>query len=266
MLIYFFSIPAKPQDFNAPESAAFDPIGKRYFVSNFGSGDISQIDSNGVKSCFKKDLSKTLGIILLNNILYLVENTNTIRGFDITDGSLKMKLQIDEAKFLNDITTDSTGFLYVTDSQMNKILKIEISSQKYTTLVNTNYDNLNGILFDKLSNRLIVCYFKENAVIQAVSLKDSIISTLVSDGLDNLDGIAEDNQGNIYVSSWKKGSFQNGFSEKGIIYKFEKLFIKEPIIIHCNHFGPADIFFNKRKNELVIPYLLDNIVEFMPMK
>jgi len=260
-----FSNLSYSQEFKMPESAVFDPLANRYFISNFGDGSIIQIDSLGEKTYFKKGLSKVLGMLIYENTLYVVDNPKTIRGFDITDGSIKLEIQINEALFLNDITCDDSGFLYVTDSQGTTVFKINITSQTYSLFVRTS-EGPNGIIYDKSKNRLLVCYFREKAPIDKINLKDLTISTLVSTEFTNLDGLTLDKGGNCYVSAWGPGSFETGFKKQGTIYKYDNSFKKEPTIVSTGHYGPADIYFNKEKNELVIPSLLSDTVEIIYLK
>jgi sugar lactone lactonase YvrE len=254
------------QEFRAPESAAFDPPTNRYFVSNFGDGSIIQIDSAGEKTYFKKGLSKLLGMVIQGNTLYVVQNPKTIRGFDIADGSSTLEVQINEALFLNDITSDGSGSLYVTDSRGNAVFSVNIVSQTYSLLVRTKSTDPNGIVYDKSKNRLLVCYFREKAPIDEIKLKDSTISTAVQTGFTNLDGLALDELGNCYVSAWGPGSFAAGFKTEGTIYRYDNLFTEEPTIVSTGYLGPADIYFNVSKNELVIPLFLENSVKFLPLK
>jgi sugar lactone lactonase YvrE len=254
------------QEFRAPESAAFDPQTNRYFISDYGDGNIIQIDSAGKKTYFKKGLSKLLGMIIQGNTLYVVQNPKTIRGFDIRDGSPTLEVQINEGLFLNDITSDGSGSLYVTDSRGNAVYTVNIASQTYSLFVRTKSTDPNGIVYDKLNNRLLVCYTREKSPIDEISLKDSSISTVVQTGFDNLDGLTLDEQGNCYVSSWGPGSFAAGFKAVGTIYKYDNLFTEEPTIVSTGYLGPADIYFNVWKNELVIPLMLENRVSFLPLK
>lgn len=251
--------------FKMPESAVYDPQAKRYFVSNFGDGSIIEIDSSGEKTYFKKGLSKVLGILIYENILYTVDNPKSVKGFDINDGSIKLDIQIKKASFLNDITVDDSGFLYVTGSSTAKIFKIDIKSKTYSTLIKTK-GGPNGITYDKFNNRLLVCYFVEKATIDEINLEDSTISTLIRTEFTNLDGITMDYDGNFYISEWGPGSFEKGYTEEGKIYKYDNSFKKEPELISSVHHGPADIYFNKHKKELVIPSLLADTVEFIPIK
>jgi sugar lactone lactonase YvrE len=254
------------QEFREPESAAFDPRTNRYFVSNYGDGSIIQIDSTGEKTYFKKGLSKLLGMIIEGNTLYVVQNPKTIRGFDITDGSPTLEVEIKEALFLNDITSDGSGSLYVTDSRANAVFTVNITSQTYSLLVKTRSTDPNGIVYDKSRNRLLVCYFREKAPIDQISLKDSTISTAVQTGFTNLDGLTLDELGNCYVSAWGPGSFAAGFKAEGTIYRYDNLFTEEPAVVSTGYLGPADIYFNVWKHELVIPLLLDNSVKFLRLK
>jgi sugar lactone lactonase YvrE len=252
------------QEFKMPESAVYDPVAKRYFVSNFGDGSIIQIDSTGKKTYSKKGLSKLLGMLIYENTLYVVDNPKTIRGFDIIDGSPKLTVEIKEATFLNDITCDDSGFLYVTCSNTATVFKINIASQTYSIFAKTS-GGPNGIIYDKGKNRLLVCYFTEKAKIDGINLKDSTISTLVTTEFTNLDGITFDNKGNCYISEWKEGSFEKGYTKEGTIYKYDNSFTKKPEIVSTGHYGPADIYFNIWKNELVIPSLLADTVEFLSL-
>ena len=254
------------QEYQVPESATFDPLTNRYFISNYGNGNIIQVDSLGEKTYFKEGLPKSLGMIIHQTTLYVVTNLKTIKGFDISDASQTFELQIDEALFLNDITCDESGFLYVTDSNAKAVFKINVLSKTYSLLVRTESDNPNGIVYDKFNNRLVLCYFMENAPIDKIGLEDSICSTIITTEFDNLDGIAVDESGDFYISSWGSGSFVSGFEKRGSIYKYDNMFSKEPTLVSTGHYGPADIYFNLHKKELAIPLFLENRVEFISIK
>lgn len=251
------------QEFKVPESVAFDTLSNRYFVSNYGDGNIIQIDSVGEKSYFKKGLNKSLGMIIYENILYTISNLNTIYGFNIFNGEETFKVQIPEAKFLNDITVDQSRNIYTTDSNNKAIYKINLDTKIYSLFVKTKLDNPNGIVYDKWNNRLVLCYFREESQIDQVNLSDSALSTILRPGLNNLDGISLDAYGNFYISSWGSGSFNEGFNKTGTIYKYDISFIDEPIIFSTCHHGPADIYFNIKKNELAIPLFLEDNVKFI---
>jgi DNA-binding beta-propeller fold protein YncE len=250
----------------APESVAYDPVQKRYFISNFGNGNILEIDSLGNKQYFKTGLVKSIGMVIQYNVLYVVSNSKRITGFNLIDTSKSFELTIDEALFLNDITSDNAGNLYVTDSNAKMIYKINKNQESYTLFWNTNLTGPNGILYNKYKHNLIVCNFTENALIQSINLKDSTISVLDSTEFNNLDGLTIDEDGNIYVSLWDSGSFKTGFSHNGSVYKYDNGFQNNPQLIIENLYGPTDIFYNIYKDELVIPLLLGNEVKYVSVE
>ena len=264
--VYILTCLSFSQEIVNPESAVYDPVQKRYFISNFGDGNILEIDSVGTRHYFKKGLTKSLGMIIQHDILYVVSNLKRITGFSLIDTSKCFELTINQAVFLNDITADTNGNLYVTDSNAKKIYKLKSDLKSYSILWDTNLDGPNGILYNKYKHNLIVCNFTENALIQSIDLKDSTISVLDSTGFNNLDGLTMDDQGNIYVSYWNSGSFKTGYTHNGAVFKYDNGFENNPQVVIENLYGPADIYYNIYLRELVIPLLLDNEVKFTPMK
>ncbi|WP_075186191.1 SMP-30/gluconolactonase/LRE family protein [Teredinibacter haidensis] len=246
------------QAFQTPESAAFDSSSNRYFISNYGDGNIIQLDSAGNKSYFKTGLSKSLGMIIKDDILYVVSNPKMVKGFRLSDASQVFEIEISEGLFLNDITSDDSGFLYVTDSRLKAVFKIDLSKKTYSLFVKTELDNPNGIIFDKANNRLVMCYFEEDSPIDQITLKDAVRTEIIKPGFDNLDGIAIDELGNFYISSWGAGSFSTGFKKEGTIYKFDNQFSVKPKAVSTGHHGPADIFYSLEKSELIIPLFMEN--------
>jgi sugar lactone lactonase YvrE len=254
------------QEFQVPESAAYDPLTHRYFISNFGDGNIIQIDSTGRKSCFQTGLSKSLGMVMRDSTLFVVTNLKMVKGFNVLNGTQTFKIQIHEAVFLNDITHDDAGNLYVTDSNGDAVYQINIADKTYSLLVKTETDNPNGIVYDKSNNRLVLCHFREKAAIDEIKLDDHKLTTILKTGLDNLDGLGLDASGNFYVSSWGAGSFSTGFQKSGTVYQYDNQFKMKPKVVSTGHHGPADIFCNKDRHELVIPLFLENDVKFIPIK
>jgi hypothetical protein len=189
-----------------------------------------------------------------------------VKGFSLSDSNQTFEIKINEAVFLNDITSDDDGFLYVTDSNGNAVYKIDISNQIYTLFVKTQFENPNGIIYDKTNKRLVLCYFREHAPIDQISLADSVLSTIITTELDNLDGIALDELGNFYISSWGAGSFSTGFKEEGTIYKFDNQFRNKWIKVSTGYHGPADIYYSKEKRELIIPLFLENEVKYQSLE
>ena len=71
-----------------------------------------------------------------------------------------------------------------------------------------------------------------------------------------MDGIAVDNKGRFYVSEW---------GGEGV-YRFDKEFKDEPVLISNGHNDPADIYIDKVNHMLVVPNFSSNSVDDIKLK
>lgn len=238
-----------------PESIVYDSIYNRYLVTNYATGSIVAIKENGSKEYFVRNMNATQGIVIVDSIAY-VGCDSTVRGFYLESGEQLMNLPVNYVSNLNDITADSDGYLYVSDVFGTKIIKVYPEQETYTVFVNgQGIHNPNGITYDKQNDRLLVCSYRENFPIQAISLLDSTVTTLFETDLDYSDGITLDNAGNIYFTSWGTNS----------IYKLEENALS-PEIIYTNDGGPADIYFDEVNSVIAIPLQRDNDVDFLEVE
>ena len=155
---------------------------------------------------------------------------------------------------LNDVTADTSGYLYITDSSAGKIYRMKISDYSYTTIV-SGVTIPNGILFDAANNRVLFCQFIPNAPIKQIDLSNFSVTTVLSTSLTNFDGLAMDGNGNIYVSCWGTNS----------VYRYDNAFSLPAELISSGHNGPADIFYNQITNVLAVPNYYSSIVNFIPV-
>lgn len=228
---------------DTPESIIYDSSHSRYLVSNYSTGDIVQIDSNGHQSYFVQNASAIQGLEIAGNVVY-VGAGQMVRGFDLETGQMVMDVHVNDVSNLNDVTADTSGNLYVSDVYGTKIIKIIISTGVFSVFVNANgIIQPNGIFYDKPNNRLLVCSFRANSPIQAVSLSDSTVSTVVNTNISLCDGITKDRYGNCYVTSWTTKS----------IYRFDSLFSASPVMIYSSSCGPADISYDNFHNVIAVP-------------
>ena len=244
--------------FNQPESAEFDAARNRYLISNWGDGNIIQIDREGTESFFDTTLASSKGLVIYEEILYVSADTAVV-GLDLATGEEVWSLAIPEIGFYNDVAFDSSGYLYVTnfvpDNEGGGIYKIDIETRLYTPLsVGLNYPN--GIMYDHRNNRLLVCGFWPNYRIVETDPESGTSSTIVYPPFGGMDGIACDLNGNIYVSNWSHEA----------VYRYDREFQESPVQVSSGHSGPADIFYNDRDHVLVVPNLNANTVDFIPIK
>ncbi|MCD9019392.1 SMP-30/gluconolactonase/LRE family protein [Parachryseolinea silvisoli] len=120
--------------FRVPESVLIDPDRKICYVSNIdggpgekdGKGFISKISPGGkilnLQWVTGLDAPKRMGIAGLH--LY-VADLFQVAVIDLASGKIVRRIDVPDAKFLNDITVDKAGTVYVSDSGTGKIHRIQ---------------------------------------------------------------------------------------------------------------------------------------------
>jgi sugar lactone lactonase YvrE len=240
---------------NMPESIVYDKAHNRYLISNCATGDIIQINSTGKQSYFVKEMNAIQGLEIVANVVY-VGAGKSVRGFDLETSEMVMNVPVADISNLNDVTADSSGNLYASDVFGTKIIKVKISDKSYSVFVNgQGIDHPNGIFYDPPNNRILVCSYRANSPIQAISLSDSTVSTLATTNITECDGITKDKYGRCYVTSWQTLS----------IYRFDSNFSNPPVIFHTNQCGPADISYDWTHDALAIPLQGCNSWEIVPI-
>ena len=188
---------------------------------------------------------------IVDSILYVADISGLVT-FDLTTDQKITTIPITGMIELNDVTADTSGYLYVTDVGAGKIFRVRISDYSYTTIV-SGLSKPNGILFDALNNRVLFCQFVYHAPIKEINLEDFSVTTVLTTSFTNFDGLAIDGNDNIYVSSWGTNS----------IYRYDNAFSLPAELVSSGHSGPADIFYNKLHNILAVPNYYSNHVDFI---
>ena len=246
---------------NNPESVVFDSLNNRYLVSNWGDGAIVQIDTIGVQSYFTtalQNLFNLAGMYIFGDTLLVAAGNAPgagILGFNINDADSLFYIPIPEIGLPNDITSDSQGDIYVTDYWGDKLYKI-VNHIPSIFVVQGILHDPNGILYDQQNNRLLVLSVTgSGSPILAVGIEDSSVSTVVLTQLMGTDGITEDKAGRIYVSEWTNDK----------IYRYENTFSNPPEIFSIGHNDPADIYFDRINDLIVVPNFSSHSVDFIPV-
>ena len=256
LVIFFMTHAGQSQNLLSwPESMIYDQSHNRYLISNYQTGDIIQIDSNGTQSYFVQGGNAIQGLEIVGNVVY-VGAGQMVRGFDLESAEMVMDVSVTGVSNLNDVTADTSGNLYISDVFGTKIIKVRISDQTYSVFVDgQGISQPNGIFYDKPYNRILVCSYRANSPIQAISLVDTTVSTLATTNLSNCDGITKDTYGNCYVTSWYTNS----------IYLFDSTFSGTPRSVYHNSCGPADISYDREHGVLAIPLQPCNSWELLPV-
>jgi sugar lactone lactonase YvrE len=238
---------------NNPESVVYDSLRDRYLVSNWNTGHMVQIDSDGVQDYFIISQHCYAGLHIKGDSIYVACRGEGVRGFDLETGQLFLDVDIAESTVANDITSDNSGYLYVSDPNIHKIFKVRISDGQYSIFVESGVSVPNGIIFDEPHNRLLLVSARNVAPLQAISLVDSSVSTIVNTGISILDGLTTDGRGNYYFSAWGTNS----------VYRYDSTFTNPPEQISTHAPEPADIFYNVHNDIIAVPIFYGHYIDFV---
>ncbi|TIX02276.1 MAG: ATP/GTP-binding protein [Mesorhizobium sp.] len=145
-----------------PESALFDAANNRIIVSNIV-GNPGEADGNGYLSVLSVD-GKTItqhwtdgmdapkGMAVAGGKLYVADIAK-VRVVDLASGKLVASIAVPNAVFLNDMTADQSGKVYVTDMLADAIYRID-GDRPELFVKDAALASPNGVFAD--GNRLIV--------------------------------------------------------------------------------------------------------------
>jgi sugar lactone lactonase YvrE len=187
-----------------PESVLYDEMDKVLFASNIdgtdpwgkdGKGSIAKIGLDGkiIAVEWVKGLDAPKGMGLYRGNLYVADLTHIV-VINIKKAVIEKTIPVDGAVNLNDVSVDMNGVIYVSDSKLNKIYRVE------NGVVSVYVDKMkgaNGVLM-----RGKDFYFLDAGGIYKLNSDNS--STMIADGMEGgTDGI-ENVQGNDFlVSCWQ---------------------------------------------------------------
>lgn len=137
-----------------PESVLVDSKNNVLYVASIdgkpdgkdGNGFISKVSPQGkiVNLKWVTGLDAPKGMGLFNNNLYVTDITR-VAVIDITSGKISNSIEIAGSIFLNDITVDEKGNVYVSDSSTGKVHKIA-GNKAEVFFENADIKGTNGVL------------------------------------------------------------------------------------------------------------------------
>lgn len=250
-----------------PESVLFSESENAIFVSNITSGNPMETKALGNISKYTRDgqviaapwvkgLKAPKGMAIVGHELY-VSDVDQVVKIDLKKAKILETVKVPGAKFLNDVTADASGNVYISDMMTDTIHiwnKKGMSIWKKTPALrspNGLYAVGNEhILMASWGNPMAKDFSTENlGALSALSLKNSEESFVEEKSFSgNLDGISPDTQGNLWISDWKNGN----------IYKVQKNGSAE-LVMNLKT-GAADLSFSKELNLLFVPQMNESKV------
>jgi hypothetical protein len=236
-----------------PESVLFDSKANLLYVSSIdgksnekdGKGFISKLSTDGkiITLEWATGLHAPKGMGMTKGKLYVADLTQVV-VFDLTNGKKLAAIDVEGSEFLNDITVDSKGNVYTSDSAKGKIYKItDNKSEVY--FESTDFKRINGLL--ALKDGL---YVADGGNGKNYKLSVDKKLTQYAETAPGADGIVMVGKDEYIVSSWSGEVYYvdaSGKSKKLLDTKEQKL-------------NSADIDFDAKTNLVFVPTFYGNNV------
>lgn len=233
--------------FRVPECVIYDKDNDVVYVSNMndnprekdGNGFISRLSTSGeiLDLEWVADMSSPKGLGIYEGKLY-VSDVDEVIVIDIAEGKIVERIVIEGAKMINDISIDSQGNLYVSDSDNNNIFLI--SNGVVSDWLSEGLNAPNGLLLD--GERLLIASMgsEDFASVNLATKELTVLTEAISKG----DGIAKVSiPGHFLVTDWNGQVFMIYPDGSKVIL----LDTREAEI------GAADIDYIPEKNLLLVP-------------
>jgi hypothetical protein len=243
--------------FKVPESVLYDEKNQVLYVTNIDGtdpwgkddkGSVGKLGLDGkvIQVEWVKGLQAPKGMAIHNGILYVADLQELV-SIDINKGAIVNRLTVEGASGLNDVSIDSKGVIYVTDSKGKKLFRVENGK---AALFIDPLKGPNGVLSNN-NNLLIV----DNGGLYKIGADKSL--KLIADGMDGgTDGIEHVQNDEYLVSCWA-----------GVIYYVKPDGNKQVLIdTRDAKSNTADIGYDSRKKIVYVPTFWRNSVVAYQLK
>ena len=261
-----------PGTLDTPESVLYDSGRDMYMVANIGGKSPTEVDDNGYLTVVNPDgsnerananwqwingsandikLDAPKGMAISGETLYVADIT-VVRRFEAKAGKQKDDIKIDGATFLNDVSPDGDGGVFVTDSGIGPDFKPNggdavyhiAKDGKVTARIKAkDLGNPNGVWHDGKGTLWVVTFGSGEIYSVDAKGKKSKPEKLPK---GQLDGIVGMEGGEFLVSSWEGKCVYRGKPGgewKEIVSGIE---------------SPADIDYDPKRKRLLIPGFTTN--------
>lgn len=237
-----------------PESVAFDPKTNTLYVACIdgdpakkdGKGEIAKVGTDGKIIALEwvtgLDAPKGLGIYKGN--LYVADITKIVT-ISLATGKITSSVEVEGAKFLNDITVDKKGNVYASDTETGKIHSLK-GNKAEVYFESTEFKGVNGLL--ALDDGLYVVDFATGNNYKLSADKKLTKLGISSEGADGVVPVGKDE---YLVSNWNgEVYFVSGKGEP-----------KKLVDTKDKKVNAADIEYDPKTKTLYIPTFFANTVE-----
>ena len=233
-----------------PESVLVDDKENCLWVSNIdgaangidGKGSISKLSKTGtpINLDWITGLNAPKGMAKYKQELYVADLTELI-VIDIKKGVIKNKIKVEGSVFLNDVTVNKNGAVFVSDSRTGKVHRYE---NNMVTIEVENLQGPNGLL--SIDDQLLIL---DRGSLLSVTPGGTI--SKIMDGMDpSTDGIEKVSPNQYIVSCWN-----------GIVYLVAAGAQKTTLFdTRSEKINSADIGYDAKNKIIYVPTFLKNSV------
>lgn len=233
-----------------PESVLIDPASKVLYVSNIdgkadekdNKGSVGKVSADGkiVAVDWVSGLQAPKGMGISGNKLY-VADLDAVVIIDAKKGTITKRIPVEGAVFLNDVTVDKAGVVYISDSRGGKVYRMD---GEQVSLYLDKLKNPNGLLSN--GNDF---YLLDSGTMYQVDKNKNL--TKIAEGMEpDTDGIVPVKAGEFIVSCWG-----------GSVYYVKKDGNKQKLLdTRDQKINTADIQYDPARQVLYIPTFNRNSV------
>jgi DNA-binding beta-propeller fold protein YncE len=236
-----------------PESVLHDTKNKILYVANIngksdqkdGNGFISRLTMDGKIETLKwvQGLDAPKGMALVKNLLYVADVT-AVAIIDITTGKITNRLEVEGSQFLNDVTADENGDVYVSDSATGRIHLVKNGAVS-VYFESKEFKRINGLLALKAG-----LYIADAGTGVHYRLSKEKKLERFSETSQGADGVVSTGKDSYIVSSWGGEIYFVGKDGKSV-----KMLDTREQKIHS-----ADIAYDSKTQTVYVPTFFENSV------
>ena len=238
-----------------PESVLYYPKDNVLFVSLIdgsgsekdGKGGVALLNSDGsIKNAtWVTGLNAPKGLAIHKGLLYIADITDVI-VVDVVTGNVIDEIPVEGSTFLNDVTVDDSGIVYISDTRENKIFQLRNGK---ASLYLDNVPSVNGLKAE--GGKLLALAGKEFWSIDA-NKKVTVFTKGFDQGGDGLEPVGN---GDYIVTCWV-----------GLVYYVKANGEIQKMLDVQGKMNTADLGYNQKESILYIPTFNSNSVVAYKLK
>lgn len=212
-----------------------------------GKGGIALLNPDGTikNATWVTDLNAPKGLAIHKGLLYIADITDVI-VVDVVTGNVIDEIPVEGSTFLNDVTVDDNGVVYISDTRENKIFQLRNGK---VSLYLDNVPSVNGLKAE--GDKLLALAGKEFWSIDT-NKKVTVFTKGFDQGGDGLEPVGN---GDYIVTCWV-----------GLVYYVKASGEIQKMLDVQGKMNTADLGFNQKEGVLYIPTFNSNSVVAYKLK